>query len=238
MINLLLGIPIVLAGTSSEFAQPSLAQQLSAAPQNQQEVQMVAARRAADYPVVNSATLNPNLNVPWSQPVRVADPFEGSFLAVFDRNDISSRDRGYGGPGKIVSLWKRDSIRVLLVTFEGSCTASRGLGFGLGFGFSHRYSPFYHHRFSGLFPYYEPYDPVCYGVNASRNVRRLLIRAGDHVLELEGKNNVFAVSNEVAAALRNVPVKNTDIRMVLGNDETIDTKIGKGTVAAWKTIYQ
>ncbi|NEQ24069.1 MAG: hypothetical protein F6K28_34085, partial [Microcoleus sp. SIO2G3] len=57
--------------------------------------------------------------MPWSRPVRVVDPFEGEFLAVFDRNDIGQRFREDGGPSRFVSLWSRDSIRVLLLSEQG-----------------------------------------------------------------------------------------------------------------------
>ncbi|WP_421654592.1 hypothetical protein [Leptothermofonsia sp. ETS-13] len=198
----------------------------------QKEGQILAAQTAAGYPVVKSVRLHPNLNIPWSRTVRITDPFEGSFLGVFDRNDISHRDLGYGS-GKLVSLWSRDSIRVLLITQQGRCTIAYNTGF-LG-----SYGLFPYRRVTSLFydyPYY-PYGSVCVGINTPREIQKLLIRAGEKVLELEGQNNAFTVNDEIATALKNLPTQNVDIRMVLEGGETVDSEIGKGTVAAWKTIY-
>ncbi|MBD2091498.1 hypothetical protein H6F67_16765 [Microcoleus sp. FACHB-1515] len=165
---------------------------------------------ASDAPVVESAGLTADLNVPWSRPVQVVDPFEGEFLAVFDRNDISQRFRDGGGPSRFVSLWSRNSIRVLLLSEQG-CDHTF-------------FSPY----FSGA---------VCDRVEVPRVVRTLFVRVGDSVLEIPGENSRFAVNEAVAAALRNAPEQNIAIRLVLEGGETIDSEIGKGTVAAWRSIY-
>jgi hypothetical protein len=220
--SVFLGVAIALADAGGALASP-------VPYAAQKEGQILAAQTAAEYPVVESVRLHPNLNVPWSRPVRITDPFEGSFLGVFDRNDISHRDLGYGS-GKLVSLWSRDSVRVLLITQQGRCTLAYNTGFPGFYGF------FPYRRVTGLF-YDYPYGPVCVGINTPREIQRLLIRAGEKVLELEGQNNAFTVNDEIATALRNLPTQNVDIRMVLEGGETVDSEIGKGTVAAWKTIY-
>lgn len=61
---------------------------------------------AADLPVVKSAALGASLNVPWSQPVKVIDPFEGDYLAVFDRNYFYRRLLNDRTRTEVVSQWK------------------------------------------------------------------------------------------------------------------------------------
>jgi len=69
----------------------------------------------SDIPVVNSAALSPNLNIPWSEPVKVNDPFEGEFIAIFDRNYFNEYFINSYAKINVVSLWRSDSIRFLLV---------------------------------------------------------------------------------------------------------------------------
>lgn len=72
---------------------------------------IVAQASTANYPVINSfdwRTLDPN-KIPWSQPVTVNDPFDGNYLAVFDRN---YKDLAIGGRASIVSEWSRQFIKV------------------------------------------------------------------------------------------------------------------------------
>jgi hypothetical protein len=44
-----------------------------------------------DYPLVKSTNLDTNLNVPWSQPVRIRDSFEGESIGIFDRHFFYNR---------------------------------------------------------------------------------------------------------------------------------------------------
>jgi hypothetical protein len=171
--------------------------------------QVVAAQSAEKLPIVKSAGLNPYVSVPWSKPVQVEDPFEGSFVAVFDRNDLQNypyRSR------KVISLWSRDSVRVLLAGDLQRC--------GVVHSASLRYL-----------------EPDCVKVNTASPVRQLLIKVGDRVLELSGENGRFTVGNEVATALRNAPVQNIPVRLVLEGGESVDSEIGKGTVEVWRSIY-
>lgn len=66
----------------------------------------------ANYPVINGGvdwrSVNAQ-NIPWSKPVIVKDPFDGNYLAVFDRN---YKDLNVGGRVSIVSEWARSFIRV------------------------------------------------------------------------------------------------------------------------------
>lgn len=51
----------------------------------------LAVNAATDLRSVDSAALGTSRNLPWSEPVQVNDPFEGSFIAVFDRNYFYDR---------------------------------------------------------------------------------------------------------------------------------------------------
>lgn len=166
---------------------------------------------AADLPIVKSAVLSTNLNVPLSRPVRVTDPFEGNYLAVFDRHYfyrrvLNDRTRTY-----VVSQWTPKSVRFLLTDSHYGCYS--------------RYH--FYPGFSG---------PNCVN-NSSTEVIELFLKFGEQVFRLEGENSVFEVSDELALALQKSPVGNVDIRLVTRSGETIDSKIGKGTVEAWKAIY-
>lgn len=167
---------------------------------------------AADLPIVKSAVLGTNLNVPWSRPVKVTDPFEGDYLAVFDRHDfyrrlLNERTRTY-----VVSLWSPKSVRFLLTDSNFGCFSG---GYLLRTGLS---------------------QPNCVTSNI-REVSELFIKVGKKVFRLEGQNSVFEVSDELALALQNLPVGNISIRLVTRSGETVDSRIGEGTVKAWKAIY-
>jgi hypothetical protein len=151
------------------------------------------------------------MNVPWSKSVRVIDPFEGDFLGVFDRHNLG----GYlyrQGSKQVITLWTRSSIRVLVTVNSGFAGS------------------FYN---AGL---YYPRPDYLKFVN-TKKVVKLLVKVKEQVFQLEGANNLFTVSDELATALKNAPEKNLDIRLVLEGGETVDSEIGKGTVKAWGTIY-
>ncbi len=166
---------------------------------------------AADLPVVKSAALGASLNVPWSQPVKVTDPFEGDYLAVFDRNYFYRQLLNDRTRTEVVSLWSRKSIRFLLADRDRNC-------------------------FSGRSFYTSSLSSVC-DSNNTREAIELFIKVGEQVFRLEGQNSIFAVSDDLALALQNSPVGNINIRLVTRSGETVDSEIGKGTVKAWKTIY-
>jgi hypothetical protein len=166
---------------------------------------------AADLPIVKSAVLGANLNVPWSRPVKVTDPFEGNYLAVFDRHYfyrrvLNDRTRTY-----VVSLWSPKSVRFLLTDSNYGC-------------------------YSGYHFYPTFTGPNCVN-NSITEAVELFIKVGEQVFRLEGKNSVFEVSDELATALENSPIGNVDIRLVTRSGETVNSEIGKGTVEAWKAIY-
>ncbi len=77
---------------------------------------------------------------------------------------------------------------------------------------------------------------VC-DTNNTREAIKLFIKVGEQGFRLEGQNSIFAVSDDLAKALQNSPDGNINIRIVTRSGETGDSKVGKGTVKAWKDIY-
>lgn len=85
--------------------------QLLPSPSPLTPIKTVAQASSANYPVINSfdwRSVNPS-NIPWSQVVTVNDPFDGNYLAVFDRN---YKDLALGGRASLVSEWSRHFIKV------------------------------------------------------------------------------------------------------------------------------
>lgn len=165
------------------------------------------AKTSTELPIVESAGLKSDLNVPWSELVRVNDPFEGNFLAVFDRNDLQdARSR------KVISLWSRDSIRLLLSANQQVCSDS-----------------------SSYFFY--NWGRTCLNSTTALPIRQLYVKVGDFIVQLTGENDRFPVNQELATALKNAPDRNADIRLVLEGGETVDSEIGKETVKVWREIY-
>lgn len=169
-------------------------------------------KKSSEFPVVRSAVLGTNMDVPWSQPVKVVDPFEGNYLAVFDRNYFYRRFLNTNARGDVVSLWSRKSVRLLLAYNDRDCLSRYGFQFG-------------------------SLSSRCLTSNGTQNVTELLIKIGGQVFRLEGQNGNFTVSDRLAEALENSPIGNVSIRLVAESGETVDSEIGKGTVEAWKTIY-
>jgi hypothetical protein len=172
----------------------------------------VCAIAADDLPVVQSAALGANSNIPWSKLVKVNDPFEGNFIAVFDRNYFYDKISDANVRIEVLSLWSRQFIRVLLTARDRDCLNG------------HAHS----RKLSGL---------VCSEISSSRKLTALYLKLGEKVLHLSGENNLFSVSDELATILQQIPDENVKIRLVTENGELIDSEIGKGTVNAWKAVY-
>lgn len=193
---------------------------------------IAAQTSTTELPIVRSAILQPALRVPWSQPVKVIDPFEGESLAVFDQNYFFRSFSNNSSQVEVVSLWKPDSVRVLLAYSSRKCTIAR-----------HSFS--LHHRFSTSRRGYYPFgyfndgfsDSVCVINNDTQKITGLSIKIGDRVFQLENKNGQFPVNSELATALKNAPEQNAQLRAIADNGEVIDSAIGKGTVRAWRSIY-
>ncbi|MHC0066808.1 hypothetical protein ACWATR_28495 [Nostoc sp. UIC 10890] len=199
-------ISVLLFGASLAVLSPELCTAFTV-----QEVANLA-QASNDLPVVKSAGLSPDMNVPWSKPVRIVDPFEGEFLGVFDRNSLG----GYlyrEGSKQVISLWTPSSIRVLITVNSGQASS-------------------YFYTAGHVYP-----TTDFLGFATTKKVDKLLLKVREKVFQLDGSTGTFAVSQELATALKNAPDENLDIRLVLEGGQTVDSEIGKETVKAWRSIY-
>ncbi|PSB22053.1 hypothetical protein C7B65_01160 [Phormidesmis priestleyi ULC007] len=192
----------------------------------------VLAAVSSGFPVVRSSLLKPDLSVPWSQPVQVVDPFEGTYLAVFDQNYFSRSFGNKNSQVKVVSLWSQNSVRLLLAYRGRECASVRG-SYGL------RLHTNFFRSDRDPFRFFDDdfADSVCITSSDTQKIVDLSLKLGDRVFRLKEKGNAFLVTEELAAALKNAPEKNVRIRLIADNGETLDSEIGVGTVKAWKSIY-
>jgi len=194
------------------------------------------AQAAQEVPVVSSAALGQNMDVPWSRPVRINDPFEGSYLGVFDRNYFYRRFLNNNVRFEILSLWSPNSVRFLLASRERNCAYSRRFSYNRLL--APRILAYRGHKYLYTgFPYASFPVSRCEIASNTQNAVRLLIRTDEQVYQLDGRNSAFAITPDVANALRTTPVENVQIRLVTESGETIDSEIGRGTVEAWRNIY-
>ncbi len=170
------------------------------------------AKAGTQLPVVKSAALGTDMDVPWSRPVRIQDPFEGNYVGIFDRNYFWRNFLNTNARIEVISLWSLNSIRVLMAYKDRNCSYNL-------------------HHYSSVAA------SQCLVSNSTLKINNLYIKLGEQVFRLEGSNGTFKVSSELAAALKNSPPKNVSIRLVSESGETVDSQIGKGTVEGWKTIY-
>lgn len=170
------------------------------------------AKAAAELPIVESSALGTNMDVPWSQPVRIIDPFEGDYVGIFDRNFFVKRFLNTDARVEVISLWSRNSVRFLLAYGDRDCLSTLSFYPSLG-------------------------NTNCITSNTTLKITDLYIKVGDRVFRLEGQNNTFQVSDELATALKNLPPGNVSIRLVAETGASVDSEIGEKTVQAWKEIY-
>lgn len=167
----------------------------------------------APLPVVPSAALAVGMQVPWSRPVLVKDPFEGESLGVFDRHEFS---RGEIPRVTVLSLWQPQRVRFLV---------------GYGTQCSRPYVGY-------LFVYFPVGGLSCSQIDTSRRIDRVQMKIGEQPVTLtQGENNTFAIPKEVARVLGQAPESNVLIRLVTTSGELIDSEIGVSTVRAWQQIY-
>lgn len=171
------------------------------------------AKAAAELPVVRSAVLDTDINVPWSKPVRIVDPFEGNYVGIFDRNYFFRYFLDTYARIEVVSLWSRKSARFLVTYSDRDCLSG---------------DSFHYASLSGA---------GCSDFNRALKVTDLSIKIGEQVFRLEGESSTFPVNNELAAALKSSPSGNVSIRLAAENGAVVDSEIGKGTVEAWKAVY-
>lgn len=172
----------------------------------------ISAKASKELPVVRSTALAPGIDVPWSQPVKIIDPFEGEYVGIFDKNYFYQRLLNTNVKVQVVSLWQRESVRFLLAYSDRDC-------------------------YSGHDFFYSRIGRDCLGTNAALQLTNLWLKIGDRVFRLEGQDSRFQVNRELATALKNAPGENISIRLETESGEAVDSEIGKGTVQAWKAIY-
>jgi hypothetical protein len=91
---------------------------------------------------------------------------------------------------------------------------------------------------------YSYYSPNCKGLFCNRRTfiletTNVAIKVGTQIFRLEGKDGNFNLTEEVAYALKNAPPGETKIKLLFkGSGREIINDVGKGTVDAWKTVYQ
>ncbi len=170
------------------------------------------AKTSGEIPVVKSAALGANMDVPWSKLVKIEDPFEGNYLGIFDRNYFWSNFVNNNARVEVISLWSRNSIRVLLAYSSRNCA----------------YRSYYHTLLAA---------PECLISHNTLKIDNLYIKIGEQVFRLAGNNGTFKVSDELANALKNSPAKNVTIRLLSESGEAVDSQIGKRTVEGWKSVY-
>ena len=165
---------------------------------------------AGDMMIVESVALGTNPDLPWSETVQINDPFEGSFVGVFDRHSFSDRILNTDVHVEVQSLWTQDFIRVLSIVRDRDCLSQP----------------------SGVIP-----ARSCSEFSNARNITQLFIKIEDDVFQLAGQGSTFFVEDELAIALQNAPDAIISIRLVSESGETIDSEIGTGTVTAWESVY-
>ena len=176
------------------------------------ETEAKLAKSSENLPLVESAALDTDLDVPWSQPVRVQDPFEGEFVGIFDRHFFYSRLLNTSARVEVVSLWSPETIRFLLAFRDRDCYVSSGF-------------------------YSTPLTRDCLALQSALKITDVYLKVGEDVFRLEGENSRFEVDERLAIALRNSPTENVNIRLIAENGEAIDSEIGEETVKAWKEVY-
>ncbi|ABA24766.1 hypothetical protein Ava_B0052 (plasmid) [Trichormus variabilis ATCC 29413] len=205
MINLQKLIRSVILGVGLAVITPQFSAALA------KEKIVTLAQVTNNWPVVKSAGLSPDMDVPWSKPVRITDLFEGELFGFFDRNSIGGSARE--GSKQVISLWTPQSIRVLTTINSYQATSSF-------YTVGRRY-----------------FRPDYVQFSTSKKVDRLLLKVRQQIFQLEGVNNQFAITRELATALKNAPEENLNIRLVLEGGQSIDSEIGTQTVKAWRNIY-
>ena len=161
---------------------------------------------------MESVILNREINVPWSEPVLVKDPFEREFTGIFNRYNFSQYFVSNHDNIDVVSLWSEDSIpMVLSVRNRRNCLGSS------------RYNSYV--------------AGGCDVANGIQTIAKLYIKLGDEMFELEGENGIFAVNQKLATALKKSPSENVKIRLITTGGATVDSQIGEVTVKNWKMIY-
>lgn len=72
-----------------------------------------------------------------------------------------------------------------------------------------------------------------------QETNRIALKVGKEVFKIEGEDGNYPITPEIANALRNAPPGETRIKISYeGSGFAVVNDIGKGTVDAWRTVYQ
>lgn len=162
---------------------------------------------------VQPAPVGPNARIEWSRVVE--NPFDGKI--VYDKhftNDFA-----------FVTSWSQSGIRATYTQYRSELVGYRTIW----------RTATYHDRYGRrCYRRYAEDEPI---------YRRYTIDSSPSALQLAINGQVFtyeggAVSPELAAALASAPPTNMPIRIIWRDGRTQDMEIGRGTVNAWKIIYQ
>jgi len=156
---------------------------------------------------------SPNFDVEWSKVVK--DPFDGA--VVYDKHFDP------GGSFEFVSRWSPQEIQATYRRFYTEIVGYRTVW--------QSRSVKYYGKYRTL-SYPERY-PVYRRFSQEKIPTAIKFAINGQVLTYEQGS----VSPELAAALASAPNQNMTIRLVWENGGATDMTIGRGTVAAWKTLF-
>lgn len=170
---------------------------------------------------VDPASVQENANVAWSKVV--TDPFDGKI--VYDKHYTTSDKEGF----VFVSSWSQGGIRATYERYRQEIVGYRTVW---------RTREVKRTTKDGkervVQETYPEQEPV---------YQRFSDRAAPQAILLSIRGQVYRyesgpVTPELAQALVSAPNETMKIRLVWQNGATLDVPIGKGTVAAWKSVFR
>ncbi len=174
----------------------------------------LAISTAMDAIAVAPAPVSPNSKVAWSQVIN--DRFDGTL--VYDKNFDG------GGTFVFVSSWSPQGIRATFTEYRSEVVDYKTVW----------RSKWVTENGKRREVKYRDREPIYRKYQTERSPQAIKFAINNQVYTYEQG----AVSAELAAALANAPSENMTIRLVWADGATTDTEIGKGTVAAWKTVFK
>jgi hypothetical protein len=162
---------------------------------------------------VAPASVTQHSKVAWSQVVN--DRFDGKL--VYDKN--------FDGSGKFVfvSSWSPQGIQATYTEYRSEIVSYKTVW----------RSKWVTENGKRREVRYRDKEPIYRKYQTERSPKAIKFAINNQVYTYEQGT----VPVELAAALANAPLENMTIRLVWENGTTTDTEIGKGTVAAWKTVF-
>jgi hypothetical protein len=163
---------------------------------------------------VDPAPVTQASKVAWSQVV--SDRFDGNL--VYDKN--------FDGGGKFVfvSSWSPQGIRATYTEYRSEVVDYKTV----------LRSKWVTENGKRREVQYRDREPIYRKYQTERSPKAIKFAINNQIYTYEQGT----VPAELAAALASAPLENMTIRLVWENGATTDTEIGKGTVAAWKTVFK